>query len=94
MREWLSDRRRPIPVRDIMLNRLHILADQVEVLKLIRAALPRVIQDVFGRLPLINLPPLELEGFSGSPPQNLRLLPRAVVLQPDHWRIQIEIVIK
>ena len=87
----LPDEQRNILARDVMLNRLHILADRAEVLKLLNIALPNVIDDVFGELPMIHLPSLQIQGVSNAPMQTFTLQPNNIVTMGDHWRIQLQL---
>ena len=85
------DPNRPITVRPIMLNRLNVVAERDEVLKLIKAALPGVVGDVFGRLPLVSLPPLDV--FVLNEASHFSIVPQitGIIRQVDHWQIELNL---
>lgn len=89
----LPDVGRPIAVQPIMLNRLSVIAERDEVIKLTRAALPGVMSEAFGRLPPITLPTLELRVFDER--VKFRVLPRitGALRRADHWRIEFDLEI-
>ena len=87
------DMSRSITVQPIMLSRLNVIAERDEVLKLTRAALPGVVGDVFGRLPLITIPPLELRVFNET--VTFSVTPHVVGAQQraDYWRVDFDLMV-
>lgn len=90
----LRDENREIIAQPIMLNRLNVLAERNEVLKLIRVALPGVVADVFGELPVIRLPQLTVQGLPDAP--QLTIDPRVIGVSNlvDQWRVELDLEVR
>lgn len=90
----MVDERREISAQPIMLNQLSVLAERGEVLKLIRAALPGVVGDVFGQLPIISIPSLQVQALPTAPA--LSISPQVVGIgeERDQWRVDLRLEIR
>ena len=87
------DERREITVRPIMLNQLSILAERAEVLKLIHAALPGVVADVFGQIPMISIPMIQVQGLSNAPLLSINPMIIGIREEDDQWCIDLNLMI-
>jgi hypothetical protein len=85
------DERRQLMTRPIMLNQLSVLAERDEVLKLIHAALPGVVSDVFGLLPIISIPSLQLQGLPNA--SAFTISPRVIGVSEEvnQWRVDLRL---
>jgi len=85
------DESRELQTREIMLNRLNALAERSEALKLVRAALPGVVYDVFGELPVISVPPLRVQALTSGPV--VTISPKLLAARPlaNAWRLELRL---
>jgi|GEM_PF-2566214 len=88
------DERRQITTRPIMLNQLSVLAERDEVLKLIHAALPGVVSDVFGLLPIISIPRLQVQGLPNAPTLTINPRVTGVAEATEQWRVDLNLDIE
>ncbi len=87
----LHDPTRKVGMGAVGFDQLSELADQKEVLRLLDTAVPGVIRDVFGNLPAIQLPALQLTRLDGSKGPALAPAITAVTVRPDHWQVELEL---
>jgi len=89
-------RLRPDPTRKVGLamvgfDQMSELADQDEVLRILDTAVPGVVSSVFGSLPTIELPSLQIKRLDGSKGPVLAPALTAVAIKADHWQLELEL---
>ena len=78
-------------IRKVGFDRMSDLADQQEVLRILDTAVPGVVNTVFGSLPTIELPSLQIKRLDGSKGPVLAPALTAVAIKADHWQLELEL---
>ena len=86
-----QDRARKVTVRTVGFDRMSDLADQKEVLRILKTAVPGVVNSVFGSLPTIEVPTLQIKRLDGSKGPTLAPALTAVKVKSDHWQLELEL---
>ena len=87
----LQDRARKVITRKVGFDRMSSLADQQEVLRILDTAVPGVVNDVFGSLPTIQIPTLQIKRLDGSKGPILAPALSAVTIKADHWQLELQL---
>ena len=87
----VQDKSRKVTMRKVGFDQMSDLADQQEVLRILNTAVPGVVHNVFGSLPTIELPTLQIKRLDGSKGPTLAPALTAVTVRPDHWQLELEL---
>ena len=87
----IPDRARKVGVAQVGFDQMSELADQTEVLRILDTAVPGVVSNVFGSLPTIELPTLQIKRLDGSKGPLLAPALTSVVVKADHWQAELEL---
>ena len=87
----LPDPKRKVGMAAVGFDQMSELADQAEVLRILDTAVPGVVSSVFGSLPAIRLPTLQLTRLDGSKGPVLVPELKSVTRRPDHWQVEVEL---
>ena len=86
-----QDLARKVSMRKVGFDQMHTLADQQEVLRILDTAVPGVIGSVFGSLPTIRLPQIQITRLGGGKGPLLVPVIKGVKAQKDHWLLELEL---
>ena len=87
----VPDPSRKVGVAQVGFDQMSELADQGKVLRILDTAVPGVISSVFGGLPTIELPTLQIKRLDGSKGPLLAPALTSVVVKADHWQAELEL---
>ncbi len=86
-----QDKARKVTVREVGFDKMSDLADQTEVLRILDTAVPGVVNSVFGTLPTIEIPTLQIKRLDGSKGPTLVPALTGVTVKADHWQLELEL---
>ncbi len=86
-----QDKTRKVTMRKVGFDRMSDLADQQEVLRILQTAVPGVVNTVFGGLPTVEIPTLQMKRLDGKPGPILAPALRTVRVKKDHWQLELEL---
>ena len=86
-----QDTGRKVTMRKVGFDRMSDLADQQEALRILNTAVPGVVNTVFGGLPTIEIPTLQMKRLNGKPGPILAPALTTVKVNKDHWQLELEL---